>query len=229
MNTIVRLFKSTPELTLVTLLTVLGYTSIALLAEIPSTGELSGGDVITILIASFIFSTLIAIVAVVGGVGGGVLFTPIMLAFTSIDTLVIRSTGLVVAMFSGLVSSGPFMRNGLANIRLVYFGSVPIIIGAISGALSAVVLADSLGETGDALVRFLLGVILVFIAVMFITGGSKTEFPEPKSVDEASKKMGLSGSYWEASLGKVVHFQATKGIPGWILLLAVGFTGGFFG
>ena len=62
------------------------------------TGWLSSIDIIVI---SFLVSVLIAIIAVIAGVGGGVIFTPLLLAFTSFDTLVIRSTGLVVAMFSG--------------------------------------------------------------------------------------------------------------------------------
>ena len=41
-----------------------------------------------------------------------------------------RSTGLVVAMFSGLVPSGPFMRKGLVDIRLLFYCAIPIIIGA---------------------------------------------------------------------------------------------------
>ena len=102
------------------------------------------------IVLSFVISMAIAIIAVIAGVGGGVIFTPIMLAFTSIDTLVIRSTGLVVAMFSGLVSTGPFMRKGLADVKIVFFGALPIIIGGLGGAFAAIVLARYLGETGDA-------------------------------------------------------------------------------
>ena len=50
--------------------------------------------VIGIIVASFLFSTAIAIIAVIAGVGGGVLFTPIMMGFTGIDTL-ISTTGLL--------------------------------------------------------------------------------------------------------------------------------------
>ena len=79
-------------------------------------GGRGGFSSIDIIVISFLVSVLIAIVAVIAGVGGGVIFTPLLLAFTSFDTLVIRSTGLVVAMFSGLISTGPLMRKGLADI-----------------------------------------------------------------------------------------------------------------
>src|SRR4030042_6851723 len=48
--------------------------------------------------------TLIGIVAVLGGVGGGVVFTPLMMGFTPIDSFVIRATGLVVAMAGRVVA-----------------------------------------------------------------------------------------------------------------------------
>ena len=107
-----------------------------------------------------------------------------MLAFSSIDTVLIRATGLVVAMFSGLISTGPFMRRGLSEVKIVFFCSVPIVVGGTAGALSAIHLSKVMGATGDAIVRLLLGTILVFIALMFVVGGSKTEYPEPKKYDD---------------------------------------------
>ncbi|NIR59442.1 MAG: sulfite exporter TauE/SafE family protein [Gammaproteobacteria bacterium] len=197
--------------------------------QIEGTQILSPSAAWGIVVGSFLLSTAIAIVAVLGGVGGGVLFTPIMLGFTSVDTLLVRSTGLVVAMFSGLVSSGPFMRRGLADIRLVLYCAIPIIIGAMAGAQSAIVLSEAMGATGDAIVRLLLGLVLIFIALMFIFGGAKTEYPQPKRVDALSQRIGLKAAYWEESLRRPVSYQATRVLPGWLLFLAVGFTGGFFG
>jgi hypothetical protein len=151
------------------------------------------------------------------------------MGFTSIDTLIIRATGLVVAMFSGLISTGPFMRKGLADIKIVYFCSVPIAVGALGGAFSAVALSEHMGATGDAIVRLLLGLILIFIAAMFVLGGSKTEYPEVKHVDRFTRWVGLSSAYWEESLGRRVDYTATRSALGFVLFSVVGFTGGFFG
>lgn len=224
-----KLLTYIPELTLLLFLTILSYICMAIFSKLPSTPVMSSSFVLGIIVVSFILSTIIAIVAVIAGVGGGVLFTPVMLGFTSIDTLIIRATGLVVAMFSGLISTGPFMRTGLSDIKLVLYCSIPIVVGAMAGAFSAVYLADVMGAKGDAVVRLALGLVLVFIAFMFIIGGSKTEYPVAKRIDGFSKKIGLNGLYWEASLGKVVDFHATRSLTGFILFLLVGFTGGFFG
>ena len=223
------LVKRIPELSLLIFGTVVVYIAMGLLSEVNDTSVLTSTGAWALIIGSFLMSFVIAIVAVIGGVGGGVLFTPVMLGFTSIDSLLVRSTGLVVAMFSGLVSSGPFMRKGLADIRIVFYCAIPIIIGAMLGAQVAISMADSMGEEGDAIVRLLLGLILVFIAVMFIMGGSKNEYPKVKGIDKISEKMNLKSAYYEESLGKNIYYRAVRVLPGGLLFLLVGFTGGFFG
>lgn len=223
------LLTAIPELSLLVILITIAYICMGIFSKIPSTPVLSSSFILGIIIVSFLLSTAIAVVAVIAGVGGGVIFTPVMLGFTSIDTLIIRATGLVVAMFSGLISTGPLMRTGLADIKIVLYCSIPIVVGAMAGAFSAVYLADVMGATGDAMVRLLLGGILVFIAVMFIVGGAKTEYPEVKRVDRFTEKIGLRGTYWEETLKKAVDYRATRGPLGFILFGLVGFTGGFFG
>ena len=223
------LIKRIPELSLLIFGTIVVYIAMGLLSELNDTNILTADGAWALIVGSFLMSLVIAIVAVIGGVGGGVLFTPVMLGFTSIDSLLVRSTGLVVAMFSGLVSSGPFMRKGLADIRIVFYCAIPIIIGAMMGAQVAISMADSMGAEGDAIVRLLLGLILVFIAVMFIMGGSKNEYPKRKFIDKISEKMNLKSAYYEESLNKNIYYQAVRVLPGGLLFLLVGFTGGFFG
>ncbi len=225
----IAVFKKVPELTILIILAVAGYAFMGIFSQVTGTEVLSATSIWSIVFGSFLISTAIAIIAVIAGIGGGVLFTPIVMAFTSIDTLIVRSTGLVVAMFSGLISSGPFMKKGLADIKIVFFCSVPIVVGAISGSFGAIFLSTYMGAMGDALVRLMLGLILIFIAFLFIIGGAKTEYPKPKKIDKFTQKIGLRGSYLEESLNQNVQYQLTRSIPGFFLFLLVGFTGGFFG
>lgn len=138
------LIRQAPELFGLISLTVLAYLIMLLFNQLEATKVLTPTGMWFIVVASFLFSTFIAIVAVIAGIGGGVLFTPVMLAFTSIDTVLVRATGLVVAMFSGLISTGPFMRTGLADVKIVFFCSVPIVIGGMTGAFAAIKLAQTL-------------------------------------------------------------------------------------
>ena len=196
------------------------------ISGIASLGDLSSIDLIVL---SFLCSVLIAVIAVIAGVGGGVIFTPILLAFTSIDTLIIRSTGLVVAMFSGLVSTGPLMRKGLADVKLVFLGALPIIVGGMLGSISAISLAKHLGETSDGIVRLMLGLLLVFIAMLFIFSGKNMEYPTARPADNLAMKLKLRHSYWEDSLKSTISYKAIHIKMAIFLFLVVGFTGGFFG
>ncbi len=223
------IFKKLPELTFLIILTLCSLLFVKIFAtsgEIPVVSFFSSVDIV---IFSFIISTLIAVVSVIAGVGGGVIFTPLMLAFTSIDTLIIRSTGLIVAMFSGLISTGPFMRQGLADIKIVFFGAIPIILGGMLGAFSAILLSKYLGVYGDALVRLSLGLIMIFIACMFWFGGANREYPVVKTKDFYAQKLRLRNTYWEKSLNKPIRYNLNHVRLGAVLFFFVGFTGGFFG
>ncbi|MFC2000858.1 sulfite exporter TauE/SafE family protein [Chloroflexota bacterium] len=218
-----------PELTILLLFIAAAYVVMGVFSKVEGTDVMSSSSVWLVVVGSFIVSTAIAVFAVLAGIGGGVIFTPLMMGFTSIDTLVIRSTGLVVAMFSGLISTGPFMRKGLCNVKLIVYGAVPITVGAAIGANIAIVAQESMGATGDALVRLLLGLIIAGCCVLFIKGGGKYEYPDTNREDRLGQKLGFNFSYFEESLGKDVTWQSQRVLTGGLLLLAVGFMGGFFG
>lgn len=223
------LVTGVPELTFLILLAIIGYILAGVFSQVEGTPTLSSQTIWLIVFGSFIVSTAIAILAPIVGVGGGVIFTPLMMGFTDIDPTIISATGLVVAMFSGLVSSGPFFRKGLSDIKIISFAAVPIVIGGMSGSIGHIFLREILGPTFPAILRLTLGLIILFIAYLFITGGAKTEYPKAKRIDGFSKKLGLNSVYWEESLGKRIEYHLTRSHIGAILLLLVGFTGGFFG
>jgi len=192
-------------------------------------GAMSGIQIWGWIFGFFLLSFAIALVAVIGGIGGGVLFTPFMLAFTPVDSLIVRATGLIVAMFSGLVSTGPFMRRGLANLKISIFCAAAYGIGAFSGAQGAIYVAKHLGETGEGLVRLALGMILASLAVYFIVGGKKIEWPEVKKVDRFTKWLDMSQPYYEVSLDKVVDYPLTRAGGVIAAIIGVGMLSGFFG
>ena len=224
-----KLFKRLPELQILLITTLGCYVFLEMYVDPSQSHVISSLSGVDLIITSFVLSVVIAIVAVIAGVGGGVIFTPLMLAFTSIDTLIIRSTGLVVAMFSGLVATGPFMRKGLADIKLVFLGALPILIGGLLGSFAAIFMSKHLGETGDYLVRLSLGLLLLGIASVFVLGGASTEYPEKVANDKLGRKLKLRHTYWEDSLQMPVKYKAQNVPLAMLFFLVVGFTGGFFG
>lgn len=202
--------------------------AISIGAEAPA-DAMSSMQIGMISLGFFLLSFGIAIIAVVAGIGGGVLFTPIMLAFTSVDSLIVRATGLIVAMFSGLVSTGPFMRSGLANLRVSILLAASYGVGAFAGAMGAILVANSLGATGEGFIRMALGLILALLGLYFILGGKKLEWPEVKKVDGFTRSLNLGLPFYEQTLGKVVDYPLTR--AGWTMLIitGVGLLSGFFG
>jgi len=197
-------------------------------------GSYPGGYELDLAPIEFFFMFLIigifvGILAVLGGVGGGVIFTPLMLGFTPIDSFIIRATGLLVAMVGSLVAARPFLMRGLANIRLVFFAAVPYSMFAVIGALLAGYVKETAGETGEALLRLALGTIVTVVAVLLLFWGKKIEYPKVNNVDRFTKRIHLNMSYWEESLGKVVNYRVKRAPIGILLFCFVGLVSGLFG
>jgi uncharacterized membrane protein YfcA len=188
--------------------------------------ELSGIEFFFVFLA---ISIVIGIIAVLGGVGGGVVFTPLMMGFTSIDSFIIRATGLLVAMAGSLVAARPFLNRGLANMRLLLMAAVPYAVFAIIGAMLAGYVKSSAGDTGEAIIRLVLGGLVIGIAFLIIFGGRRVEYPEVKNVDGITKRLALATSYYEQSLDKVVSYKIARAPVGILLFCFVGLISGLFG
>ena len=227
-----KMFKSPwLEVNIMLFVLIISYTAMALISwgvETPE-GAMSGSAIWGWILGFFLLSFAIALVAVIGGIGGGVLFTPFMLAFTPVDSLIVRATGLIVAMFSGLVSTGPFMRGGLANLKICIFCAAAYGVGAFAGAQGAIYVAQNLGAAGEGIVRLALGIILCLLAVYFVVGGKKIEWPEVKKVDKFTNWLKLPQPYYEVSLGKVVDYPVTRAGGVLAAIVGVGLLSGFFG
>ncbi|NTW57265.1 MAG: sulfite exporter TauE/SafE family protein [Chlorobiaceae bacterium] len=169
----------------------------------------------------FVFSFFLGIISVLAGVGGGVLFVPIVSSFFPFHLDFVRGAGLFVAL-SGALSAGPsLMRKGLADLKLSLplslIGSVSSIAGAIAGLMMA---ADQ--------VQLLLGLAIIAIAAIMLKSG-KSGFPEVREPDVIARTLGISGSYYEPTIQKVVDWKIHKTPIGLVLFFGIGFIGGMFG
>ena len=220
------------ELTIMLSAVILSYLALSLISSLsqpPAPGEMSNSTITLWLLAFFLLSFAIGIISVLAGIGGGVIFTPVMMAFTPVDSVVIRATGLIVAMFSGLIASGIFMKKGIGNLKMCVTLTVSQGLGALIGAQTAIIAASAFGAAGDGALRIVLGFLLLAISVYFIVGGKKLEWPDIRNVDAITRWMKLEHTYYEESDGKVHTYKITRIIPGLFLLLGIGFLGGFFG
>ena len=177
----------------------------------------------------FLMSLVIRMLAVLGGIGGGMMFTSLMMGFSSVDSYIIRATGLLIATSGSVVAARRFLSRGLANIRLVLFAGVPYAGFAVIGAFMARYIRQSMGEVGEALIRVCLGIIVLLVASLVLFGGKRAQYPEVKNVDGLSQRLRLATAYWEASLGKVVDYRVSRAPVAILLFCVIGFLSGLFG
>ena len=85
----------------------------------------------TLPLGLFVTSFLLGIVAVPSGVGGGVLFVPIVGGFFPFHLDFVRGAGLLVALASALAAGPSLLRGGLASLRL----ALPLAVLASASAI----------------------------------------------------------------------------------------------
>src|SRR5919109_1197995 len=138
-------------------------------------------------IALFAITFAMGIVAVLAGVGGGVLFVPIVGAFFPFHLDFVRAAGLMIALTSALSAAPSLLANGLASLRLAMplalVGSVTSIVGALIG----------LALPADW-IQIALGIIILAIAFLMWRAG-RSEHPDVPRPDALGVALGMQGVY----------------------------------
>jgi uncharacterized membrane protein YfcA len=161
------------------------------------------------------------VVAVLGGVGGGVLFVPIIGAFFPFHLDFVRGAGLLVAL-SGALAAGPgLLKKGMADLRLALpvalIASACAIVGAMVGlALPANIIQTALGLT-----------ILGVVAIMLLA--KKSEFPEVPKADALSTALRINGIYYEPSTEQEVNWKIHRTPQALATFILIGVMAGMFG
>ena len=164
---------------------------------------------------------LMGIVAVLGGVGGGVLFVPIISGFFPFHLDFVRGCGLLVAL-SGALAAGPgLLKANLASLRLAIpmalIASSCAIAGAMLGlALPTHVIQTALGAT-----------ILGIVALMLMA--KKSVMPEVERSDSLASALRIFGVYTEESTGEEISWKVHRTPVGMLLFIGVGVMAGMFG
>ena len=163
----------------------------------------------------------LGVVAVLGGVGGGVLFVPIVGGFFPFHIDFVRGAGLLLALSGALSAAPALMRGGFANLRLAMplalVGSVTSIVGALVGlALPTRVLEAALGLT-----------ILAIAA--FMAMGSKSGRAEAVAPDAMSTALGMHGVYHDPATGRDVEWRVRRTPQAMVAFAGIGMLAGMFG
>jgi uncharacterized membrane protein YfcA len=172
-------------------------------------------------LALFVVCFFLGMIAVPAGVGGGVLFVPIVGSFFPFHLDFVRGAGLLVAMASALAAGPSLLKNGMANLRLAMPLALAASISSIGGAMLGLALPANI-------VQISLGVTILGIAALMISA-KKSEFPHVPQPDALSQALGIHGVFHDAISGKNIAWQVHRTPAGLVLFLIIGFLGGLFG
>ncbi len=164
---------------------------------------------------------VMGIAAVLGGVGGGVLFVPIIGGFFPFHLDFVRGAGLLVALAGALAAGPGLLKKGMADLRLAIpvalIASTCAIVGAMIGlALPTAVVQTALGAT-----------ILGIVAIMVVA--KKSEYPDVPRADALSTALRISGIYHEASTRQDVSWKIHRTPLGLASFVIIGVMAGMFG
>ncbi len=168
----------------------------------------------------FGFTSVLGVIAVIGGVGGGVLFVPLVSAFFPFHLDFVRGAGLMVAL-TGALSAGPhLLRSGLASLRLALPFALIGSIGSIAGAIVGLALPVEL-------VKLLLGSTIFGIVVVMVLYGKQSS--ASVDADRIAKLFGIKGTYREESTGETIEWSIRRTAIGLLIFSGIGFLAGMFG
>jgi uncharacterized membrane protein YfcA len=172
-------------------------------------------------VALFLVSFVLGVVAVLAGVGGGVLFVPVVGGFFPFHLDFVRCAGLMIAL-SGSVAAGPgLLRKGLANLRLAMPPALLASAGAIVGALIGL-------SIPDYILQIAMGCTILFIAAVMLLS-KKSEYPQVPAADAWSSTMRICGIYREESSGTDVQWKIHRTPLGLAMFVFIGVVAGMFG
>lgn len=170
----------------------------------------------------FAMTVVMGIFAVVAGIGGSVVFVPVVSGFLPLVHLdFVRGAGLIVAL-SGALAAGPhLLRLRLADLRLAIPFALVASLGSLFGALLGFALPAAVVQTALGVAIIAIGGVMVLV--------KPGEGPPPHGPDRLAVFLGIGGSGSEAASGDIPAWQPRRTLLGLVLFAGVGALGGLFG
>ena len=169
----------------------------------------------------FVLSFVLGVFAVLAGVGGGVLYVPIVSGFLPFHLDFVRGAGLIVALAGALAAGPGLLRKGMADLRLAIPMALIASTCAIVGAMIGLALPTDL-------VQVLLGATILGVVIL-MAKAKKSEFPNVPEPDSLSQALRIAGVYHEPTIGKDVDWQIHRTPISLGLFVIIGLMAGMFG
>ncbi|MBW2107969.1 MAG: sulfite exporter TauE/SafE family protein [Deltaproteobacteria bacterium] len=171
-----------------------------------------------------VFCFALGILAVMAGVGGGVLYVPLVSGFFPFHIDFVRGAGLMVALAGALAAGPGLLKRNLASLRL----TLPVALIASTCAVAGAMLGLYLSALNPAIVQTCLGFTIVGIAILLLVS-KNTEKPVVNKQDAVGLALGLRGAYWDPGAKERVDWKTHRSVLGLGLFVLIGIIAGMFG
>lgn len=171
-----------------------------------------------------VFCFVLGIIAVLAGVGGGVLYVPLVSGFFPFHIDFVRGAGLMVALAGALAAGPGLLKRNLASLRL----ALPVAVIASSCAIVGAMLGLYLSKLDPRYVQTALGATIMGIAVLLLCS-KNSEYPVVTKQDAIGLALGIEGLYKDQATGKEFHWKTHRTLPGLLLFIVIGLMAGMFG
>jgi uncharacterized protein len=169
----------------------------------------------------FITTFVLGVLAPLAGVGGGVLFVPIVGSFFPFHIDFVRGAGLLVALAGALAAGPSLLRSGIASLRLAMPLALLASISAVGGAtvglmLPARIVQIALGST-----------ILAIAALMWLS--KRSDVPAVPEPDALATALRINGIYFEGTKNQNIDWRVHHTPAALALFVVIGAVAGMFG
>jgi uncharacterized membrane protein YfcA len=172
-------------------------------------------------LALFAACFVLGIIAVPAGVGGGVLFVPIVAGFFPFHLDFVRGAGQLVALSGALAAAPRLLATGTASLRLGLTMGLVASVSSIAGAMAS--FAVNTATLQAALGLAILGIVTVMAIVQ------PSEAPRGDAMDALASALGLKGTYLDGATGNTREWSAHNALAAFFVFAGVGFIAGIFG
>jgi len=172
----------------------------------------------------FVFCFGLGILAVMAGVGGGVLYVPLVSGFFPFHIDFVRGIGLMVALAGALAAGPGLLRRNLANLRL----ALPVALIASTFSIIGAMLGLYLSALNPDIIQVCLGMTIVGIAALLIFS-KNSEKPIVTKQDAIGMALGLGGVYWDEGARENVEWKTHRTVLGLFMFILIGLVAGMFG
>jgi len=172
----------------------------------------------------FFFCFVLGVIAVLAGVGGGVLFVPLVSGFFPFHIDFVRGAGLMVALAGALAAGPGLLRRNLASLRL----ALPVSLIASACSIVGAMLGLYLSRLNPNIIQVCLGATICGISLLLLFS-KNTDKPVVKKQDAIGLALGINGVYRDEATKELVEWKTHRTLPGLILFIFIGVLAGMFG